>query len=313
MSNLTEFNFRGFVEWLARDRQIISGRYYVGVVRAEVGNTKGQALRSEQQKLFAHLVSPKQNFVIKEGYIMSKDGLFTITDLPQKTFHLTARAGGYKPRSITILPIDSAREKEVIELLPLGNKPKKILIKGLPVHIAEEERLVLEKEGKTLKVEEYVQYAGKEIVSRTKHIDDLLAVWLDPEKRKEFLDDLSQKSVYPELIAEVTNRPDLDSFDILAQVAFGAVPLSRDDRAQMLEEQGVRFLKAFSSDAREVVHALLERYRLAGIEDIENPMVFELPPFDRLGGIREAERRFGTIDKLKTAIAGMRKRLYIAT
>lgn len=240
-----------------------------------------------------------------------RDGLFTFSDLPQKTFHLTARATGYNPRSITLLPVADTNTREVIELMPLGKKPKKVLIKGLPVHIAEEERLVLEKEGKTLKVEEYVKYAGKEIVSRTQHIEDLRSIWLDPEKRKEFLDDLSQKSVYPELIAEVTNRPDLDSFDILAQVAFGAVPLSRDERAEMLEEQGARFLRAFTSDAREVVHALLERYRLAGIEDIENPMVFELPPFDRLGGIREAERRFGTIDKLKLVISGIRKRLYI--
>ena len=109
------------------------------------------------------------------------------------------------------------------------------------------------------------------------------------------------------------NRPDLDSFDILAQAAFGTVPLSRDERAEVLEKEGARFLAAFSGDAREIVHALIERYRLAGVEDIENPMVFELPPFDRMGGIHEAERRFGTIDKLKATIAGVRKRLYANT
>lgn len=240
----------------------------------------------------------------------NQDGQFTFARLPQKTFHLTIRASGYKPRSLTLLPVEGAEKPEFVELLPLGPKPKKVLVKGLPVHIAEEERLVLEKEGKTLKVEEYVAYTGKEVASKVRHIEDLRAIWLDPEKRKTFLDELSQKSIFPELIAELKNRPDLDSFDILAQAAFGTVPLSRDERAEMLEKEGARFLAAFSGDAREIIHALIERYRLAGIDDIENPFVFDLPPFDRMGGIREAERRFGTIDKLKTAIAGIRKRLY---
>lgn len=240
----------------------------------------------------------------------NKDGLFTFTDLPQKTFHLTARASGYKPRSFSVMPVVEVEQHEIVELSPLGKKPKKVLVKGLPVHIAEEERLVLEKEGKTLKVEEYVAYAGKEVAGKVRHIEDLRTVWLEPEKRKEFLDELSQKSIYPELIAELQNRADLDGFDILANVAFGTVPLSRDERAEMLQTQSGRFLAAFSKNASEVIHALLERYRLAGIEDMENPLVFQLPPFDRMGGIHEAEKRFGTIDKLKTAIANIRKRIY---
>lgn len=242
-----------------------------------------------------------------------QSGKFTFSDLPQKTFHLTVRASGYKPRSLTLLPVTKAEKPEFVELSPLGPKPKKVLVKGLPVHIAEEERLVLEKEGKTLKVEEYVSYTGKEVATKVRHIEDLRAIWIEPEKRRQFLDELSQKSIFPELIAELKNRPDLDSFDILAQTAFGTIPLSRDERAELLEKEGAQFLAAFSSNAREIIHALIERYRLAGIEDVENPIVFELPPFDRIGGIHEAERRFGTIDKLKTAIAGVRKRLYANT
>ena len=57
--NILEFDFRSFIEWLSRGRIIISGRYYVGVVRAEDGNEKGQKLRKAQQKLFAHLESPE--------------------------------------------------------------------------------------------------------------------------------------------------------------------------------------------------------------------------------------------------------------
>ncbi len=279
------------------------------------GETKffitGMVLDAEtQDPIFAATVVLQRRY--NEQYFERTDnnGKFTFSNLPQKTFHLTVRASGYKPRSITLFPVENSKKLEIIQLLPLGSKPKKVLVKGLPVHIAEEERLVLEKDGKTLKVEEYIAYAGKEVVSKVRHIEDLRSIWLDPEKRRQFLDELAQKSIFPELISEIKNRSDLDSFDILAQVAFGIVPLSRDERAEILEREGKKFLSAFSSSARDIIYALIERYRLAGIEEIENPFVFELPPFDQMGGINEVERRFGTLEKLKAAINGMRLRLY---
>lgn len=65
--NIAKFDYRKFFEWLARGSEIISCRYYVGIVRTKEDNAKGQALRKEQQKLFAHLTSLQQKFVIKEG------------------------------------------------------------------------------------------------------------------------------------------------------------------------------------------------------------------------------------------------------
>ncbi len=43
--NLSRFNFRGFIEWLARDRKIVSAGYYIGVVRAKIDDIKGQKIR----------------------------------------------------------------------------------------------------------------------------------------------------------------------------------------------------------------------------------------------------------------------------
>lgn len=74
--NLTKFDYRGMAAWLSQKREMLSCRYYVGVVRAEEKNQKGQELRKEQQKLFSHLLSQKQNFTIKKGYIMEHDGVY---------------------------------------------------------------------------------------------------------------------------------------------------------------------------------------------------------------------------------------------
>jgi uncharacterized LabA/DUF88 family protein len=74
--NLTKFNYRGLADWLALGREVVSYRYYVGVVRTGVDSIKGQELRKEQQRLFAHLSSAHQGFAIKRGYLMENNGKY---------------------------------------------------------------------------------------------------------------------------------------------------------------------------------------------------------------------------------------------
>lgn len=240
------------------------------------------------------------------------EGKFTFANLPQKKYNLGLRAAGYKPRSISIRPRDNPKEFAVIELSPLIRKFRKVLVKGLPVHIAEEERLVLEKEGKMLNTEEYIRFAGKEVIKYVRRRDDLRSVWVDPHRRASFLDELSQKSIYPDVLAELLKRPDVDGYDLLAHVAYGDIPLTRDERVESLKNREQEFLSNFAENARGVVFALLEKYRLSGVEEIENPMVFELSPFDRMGKMIGIQKIFGSIEALRDAITDVRYRLYPA-
>ena len=70
---ITEFNFGKFVQWLANGRQVTGRNYYVGVVRAKPNDNKGQELRRDQQRLFAHLRSKQNKFVTIHGYLMKSD------------------------------------------------------------------------------------------------------------------------------------------------------------------------------------------------------------------------------------------------
>lgn len=76
LANLLDFNFRQFCNKLSRERKIVYCGYYVGVVRAKSNNKKGQILRLAQRKLFNFLISPKQGFEIKKGYLMKNDGVY---------------------------------------------------------------------------------------------------------------------------------------------------------------------------------------------------------------------------------------------
>jgi len=71
ISNTTNFNYKGLCEYLARNRNIISLRYYTGAVKAKAGDSQSQQLRRRQQKLFSNLQN--QGFEISRGYIMKNN------------------------------------------------------------------------------------------------------------------------------------------------------------------------------------------------------------------------------------------------
>lgn len=74
--NLSRFNYRGFANWLARERIIVGAGYYIGVVRAKPEDDKGQKMRQAQINLFNFLRSKNQNFTIHKGYLMHNDGVY---------------------------------------------------------------------------------------------------------------------------------------------------------------------------------------------------------------------------------------------
>jgi len=240
----------------------------------------------------------------------NQKGEFVFKELPAKKFSVSIRATNYKPRTLSLKAKENPKEFTLIELVPKGKKPPKVLVKGLPVYIAEEQKMILEKEGKTIEVKEYIKYAGKQIVEKAVHIEDLKKIWIDPKKRQRFLEELSQKSIYPEIIRELLNRPDVDTFDLLSHIAFGRILLTRDQRAEAVLNMEQKFISAFPKAAREIIFALIERYRLAGIEEIENPKVFDLTPFDKMGKIKGVEKIFGGVEKLKETITKLREKIY---
>jgi type I restriction-modification system DNA methylase subunit len=85
------------------------------------------------------------------------------------------------------------------------------------------------------------------------------------------------------VLADVLAQPRADQFDLLAHLAFGKPLRTRDDRADAFMNREQRFLQKYDSRAREVVVALLDKYRLSGVTEITSPDVFRLSPFREMG------------------------------
>jgi len=269
----------------------------------------GIVIRSDTQ-----LPTPDARIVAQIGPNMQRsarsasDGRFVLTNLPHSPITVYVMGTGFRSRQMTITPTPGL--SVAIELRPESPMEKKITLKGIEVYIANEVRIVLTADGRTLTDAEYVEYSRKGVVQRAASLNDLREIWIDVRKRGKFLEALRDQSIYPELVASLLKRPDADSFDVLAHITFGVSIFTREERANAFKNLRAKELGGFGPEAQEVLLALLDKYRVGGVDQISRPEVFRVPPFDKMGFVRGVAELFGGFDRLREAIDEVQRGLY---
>lgn len=86
---------------------------------------------------------------------------------------------------------------------------------------------------------------------------------------------------------------------------------SREGRARALEHADHAFIRSFTDERQGVVAALLDRYRISGVDEISTAEVFNAPPFSTdLGGIRQLVMLFGGAAPVSDMLHGLQQHLY---
>ena len=235
-------------------------------------------------------------------------GQFKLNNLP-KQVKLTASAVTYSSFTLTSPTYKSDSVGIVIELAKKPDQPKPIRIENILVWI-EQEILIELMDGTRITKAEYTEYSKKEVLKRIITLNDLRRIWTNHEKREQFTNDLLSKSVSPKTLAAILDVPDADPFDILSHIAFGTPILSRDSRAEAFMIKSNEFIKSFGESGRDIILNLLEKYRLDGIENIKDPKVFDIYPFDKMGHILGVAKKVGGLENLKKIIEQIQVGLY---
>ncbi|MBI3326066.1 MAG: restriction endonuclease subunit R, partial [Nitrospinae bacterium] len=239
------------------------------------------------------------------------DGRFSFEGHPDDNVTLIATCDGYRRRQLSVETMEGQEESLAIELSPVkASSGEKIRVQGLTVEIAEETYLELETTGERLSVRQYIDYTKGVVLSLAPSEAALRRVWQDPDRRRGFVDDLAQKGVHPEILSDLVKRPDADTFDTIGSIAYGTPLRMREERAKALANLEQDFLQAYGPDAREVLVALLDKYRFGGVEELAKPEVFSVPPFDWMGHAPGVARIFGGVDRLREALRQLQAKLY---
>jgi len=238
-------------------------------------------------------------------------GEFRFTSLPAGRLQLIVNATGFVDRTLSVETIADETIRIEVPLKPEKPKSAKIRVQGLEVTIADEALFLIEETGQQLTLAQYRDYTRERVVKVASNRQKLREIWIDSKERQQFLEELRHAGIHAEVLAEVLRQPEADTYDLLCHIAFGDPVRTRSERATAFQHREQAFLKDYQEQewARQVILALLEKYRLGGIDQLE-PEVFSLSPFREWGGAFNISRELGGTPHLGHLLSEIRKRLY---
>lgn len=200
---------------------------------------------------------------------------------------------------------------------PLGDPepepgPRKFYVDGGEVSVVRHLVYELDAEGKKLACRQLTDYTGDKVRTLYPNASELRSDWLDPERRAEIVEQLEEKGIDLDTLAEAVGKPEADPFDLLCHLAYNTPLRTRRERADRLLREQDAFLARFGPDARKVLDAVLEKYAEHGSAQFKLPDILEVPPFNEWGNVIEIARRFGGGKELRSAVTELQRLLYIA-
>ena len=123
---------------------------------------------------------------------------------------------------------------------------------------------------------------------------------------------LEERGIDVQHLAEQSQHPEADPFDLLCHVAFSSPLRSRSERAEALRRKKPDFWDHYSPAAQEVLSAILDKYSEIGPDGLDVPDVLKVQPLSDMGSTSEIVDRFGGTDEMKAAINELQSQLYAA-
>ncbi len=141
---------------------------------------------------------------------------------------------------------------------------------------------------------------------------DLRERWVDTERRAEIIQQLAEHGISFNELAETTQQPEADPFDLLCFLAFNAPLRTRRERAQRLRSERKDFFDRYRPEARHILEELLEKYATHGEAQFVLPDALHIPPISDHGKPGEIIRFFGGPQQLRQAVTDLQNLLYAA-
>jgi type I restriction enzyme, R subunit len=191
-------------------------------------------------------------------------------------------------------------------------EPRKFYVDGGTVEIVAHLVYDLDTDGKRLTCHKLTDWTGEKVRTIYPTAAAFRAAWCIADKRQAVIEELAERGIDLETLAEDAGRSDDDSFDLLCHLAWNAPLRTRRERAERLRRERLDFFDHYGPEARAVLDALLEKYAVHGAAQFELPAVLKVSPIAEFGNPTEIARRFGGPEKMRAAVNEMSNLLYAA-
>lgn len=195
-----------------------------------------------------------------------------------------------------------------------GEKPqptvKPIVDKnGCTVSVIQKTVSVYDANGKLLKQENIIDYTKSNILGYSASLEQFIRRWSAEEKKSAITELLREQGIDLEVLKAEQNMSDVDDFDFICHIAYGAKPLTRRERANNVKKRD--FFSKYSGAAKEVLETLLDKYMNAGISELESADVLRLEPLNKFGKPAKIAQLFGGKEDYIKAIKELENNIYM--
>ena len=195
---------------------------------------------------------------------------------------------------------------------PTPIEPKKFYVDGGVIEIAHEVVSELDADGKKLRVVKYTDYTAEKVRALYPTSEDLRHKWAVAEERSTIYEELTDRGIDFDELAEQTGQGDSDPLDVLCHLAFNAPLRTRRERAERVRKESMDLFEEYAPEARAILNDLLEKYTEHGLQEFNIPDVLKVPPISDRGNVGEIIGFFGGPEELKHAVEALQAALYAA-
>ncbi|MGB3710477.1 MAG: DEAD/DEAH box helicase family protein [Erythrobacter sp.] len=189
-------------------------------------------------------------------------------------------------------------EKVVVKLA--DGKERKIRYMGNTLYILN---------GRPITGQEFMDHLFGDLGTLVADEDALRATWSDPERRKGFLQRLTELGYDSERLEDMRrliDAPNSDIFDVLAYIRFMLAPMARSERVETAKARG---LNGYEEEMRQFLQYVLHSYETQGIRELDPSKLSDFLRI-RYGGVNDAKRKLGSVVDIRGAFIDIQKHLF---
>lgn len=179
---------------------------------------------------------------------------------------------------------------------------------GCSVRITNKSVAIYDTDGKLLKQENIFDYTKSNILGYSSSLEQFIKRWDEDKKKSEITELLKEQGIDLESLKKEQNMTEVDDFDFICHIAYGAKPLTRKERANNVKKRD--FFSKYSGAAREVLEALLDKYMNAGLSELNSADVLKLDPINKFGKPAKIAQLFGGNDEYFKALEELKNNIY---
>lgn len=179
---------------------------------------------------------------------------------------------------------------------------------GCQVRVLQSVVSVYDTNGKLLRTESITDYTKRNINETYANLDDFILRWNEAKKKEEITKLLEESGIDLKALKQEQGLSEVDDFDFICHIAYGKKPLTRRERAEQVKKRDI--FNKYSNEARKVLEALLEKYTVGGISQLEDPVILQLDPFRQMGTPAHIAKLFGGKAQYYSAVRELETFIY---